>query len=491
YQKETGVTYGILEFDLGDATTLAVGGSYQNNNTRSPLWGALPLYRTDGTQTDYDVETSTSADWSYWNGEYTNAFVELTHGLGGGWEAQATLTHREMMSDSKLFYVYGTPNPDTPQSDLFAYPSRYELDNNQFIGDLRVSGPYQLFGREHQAVVGASYWESDLNDLSRYGQGIGTPIVDLEFWTGDYPEPAFDASVDGSDWVDRQKSAFAATQFRLTDELAFIGGARVISLTSRGTTYGTSKDTEYSGETVPYAGLVLDITDNVSAYASYAEIFDPQTEIDINRDRIDPIEGTTRELGLKSAFYGGAVQTTVAVFETEQDNLAEAAGTIPASVDTFYIGVDGIESRGYEVDVSGEVLPGLQVAAGFTSVNINGPEGDRARTFTPERIARLSTAYQLRSIERLKVGASINWQDDIYRYEGVATTGAFAGAPIYVRQDSYARVNLMARYDVTSRFNAQLNLNNVTDEKYLTSLYWSQGYYGAPRNASLKLNWAF
>lgn len=59
------------------------------------------------------------------------------------------------------------------------------------------------------------------------------------------------------------------------------------------------------------------------------------------------------------------------------------------------------------------------------------------------------------------------------------------------RQASYALLNLMARYDVTKHVGVSANLNNVTDKKYITSLYSSQGYYAAPRNGRVVLNWKY
>lgn len=76
----------------------------------------------------------------------------------------------------------------------------------------------------------------------------------------------------------------------------------------------------------------------------------------------------------------------------------------------------------------------------------------------------------------------LNWQDDIYRLNGAGT---------YTRQKSYALLDLMARYEINPQWYAALNANNVTDEKYLTSLYWDQGYYGAPRSVTLTTGWKF
>ncbi len=58
-------------------------------------------------------------------------------------------------------------------------------------------------------------------------------------------------------------------------------------------------------------------------------------------------------------------------------------------------------------------------------------------------------------------------------------------------QQGYALLNLMARYDISKQVSVTANLNNVTNKKYISSLYFSQGYYGAPVNGSVAINWKY
>jgi outer membrane receptor for ferric coprogen and ferric-rhodotorulic acid len=62
-------------------------------------------------------------------------------------------------------------------------------------------------------------------------------------------------------------------------------------------------------------------------------------------------------------------------------------------------------------------------------------------------------------------------------------------------QGSYAVIDLMASYDFARNWNATLNVNNVTDEKYIESLKKfgtsAQGFYGAPANASMTVSWVY
>ena len=50
---------------------------------------SLPLFYADGSPTDYDVETSTAADWAYWDSNTESVFAELQQRFDNGWEANA------------------------------------------------------------------------------------------------------------------------------------------------------------------------------------------------------------------------------------------------------------------------------------------------------------------------------------------------------------------------------------------------------------------
>jgi outer membrane receptor for ferric coprogen and ferric-rhodotorulic acid len=492
YAHKKSVLYGVIETDIGNRTMLSLGHHLQDNDADSPLWGALPLYNTHGEPTRYAVSTSSSADWAYWDGKKNGTFLELAHNFENGWQGKAVLTRGKTAENSRLFYVYGTPNPVTAGSDLYSYPSLYDFASRQTILDAYASGPFSLLGRRHELVVGANWSKSETTDISHYGEDIGTEIPALETWNGSYPLPAFSGGTDGSNMTDRQTSLYGAARLNLTDRLTVIGGTRVTNLDSEGRSYGNRRTKSYDSVFTPYAGLTYRLTDTYSAYGSYTKLFRPQFEVDITGNRLDAVTGKSAEAGIKGEFMNRKLNATFAVFRTKQNNLAEAAGF---STFSYHTPSDELTSTGYELDIAGQLLPNLQLSAGYTYVKIEDDSGNHARTHVPKRLLRLAASYRVPAVEGLKLGASLNWQDDIFvAHTATATTGPNAGSPITSRQDSYALLNLMARYDFTKSLSATLNLNNVTDEKYFQSLYWAsfgQAYYGAPRNVSLSLNWKY
>ena len=73
-----------------------------------------------------------------------------------------------------------------------------------------------------------------------------------------------------------------------------------------------SSSYKVSGEFTPYAGLIFDLNDNYSLYASYTDVFRPQNAIDRNGSLLKPIVGANYEAGIKGEFQDGRVQASLA-----------------------------------------------------------------------------------------------------------------------------------------------------------------------------------
>ncbi|WP_373991777.1 TonB-dependent siderophore receptor [Duganella sp. BuS-21] len=478
YTPKKNLAYVVIDAKLGDDTLLTLGHTYEANRSKGPMWGALPLYYTDGTPTNYPVGASTAADWSRWDTTNNTSFAELEHRLGQGWSARGTLSYITDKSDSDLQYVYGTPVKGVG-GGLYAYPSQYMADQTQKLADLSVDGKFALGGREHDLSLGYSWSNSTLKDRSNYGQGIGTELPGQTAFDGSYPKPSFDAAVDGSSYDDTRNTVFLASRFNLADDWKLLGGVNHTRAKSNGNSYGTSKYKSAS-KTTPYVGVVYDINREWSAYASHTEIFNPQSEIDATGTPLDPVEGKTTEAGIKAALFNNKLNLSGAIFKTTQDNTAEAAGMIGAK--TFYRGVNAA-SQGVEFDLSGEVAKGWQASGGLTRLtSLKGDQGQAVRTFVPRTTLRLNTTYQLPALPALKVGGTLAWQSE---------TSTDQGGGIRTVQSSYATLGLMARYEIDKHLSLSVNLNNVNDKKHLTSLYWTQAYYAAPRNGSATLSWTY
>lgn len=496
YETAKNIYYVFLQHKFSESTELSISHVVNDSQATGNNWGANPLFYTDGSATDYDVGTNTSADWSNWDVKKQNTVIELSHNFDNGWNLRGTYSRKTTDEDTELFYVYGTPDKTT-ELGLFGYASEYDNDDEHDLYDLYLTGDFDAFGRNHEFVVGANHSSMEGEEVSLYDYttGAGFPVMPpLTEWNGNTPKPVFADGLTGSDRDVEQTSFYFTARFSVTDELYLLTGGRQNEWESKGEAYGANLNDSYD-DFIPYLGAVYNITDSTVAYASYTETFVAQTETDAKDQGLDPITGESKEVGIKTALFDDKLLVTAAYFDVEQNNIATED---PATADLppeqkRYIANDGVSSSGFEIDIAGEVLPGLQTSVGFTSFDIDVPESgdENIANYTPEMLFKFAATYRVPQVEGLTVGMNTRWQDDISRNQGVVGAGfANEGEEIITEQDSYAIVDLMVRYEIDENMSLTLNANNVTDEKYLTSLYWAQGYYGAPANYSLTFNWS-
>jgi len=492
YEQDKSVAYAFIGAELTDSTYLSISHSYNSSDAKGNNWGANPLYYTDGSATDYDASTNTSANWSNWQVVKNNTVVELAHYFNSQWSLRATYSHKTTDEDTELFYVYGKPDKNT-ELGLLGYASEYDLDDKHNLFDAYINGEFSLFGRDHQIVAGINYAKMSYVDKSLYDYttGNGFPVMPpLPQWDGNTPKPTFTDGLRGSDVTNEQKAAYFTARFEVLDNLHVIAGGRYNDWNVEGSSYKVVQDAS-DKEFIPYLGAVYQITPELVAYTSYTETFLSQTELDINNKILAPITGESKEIGIKSEFFDGLLIGSFAYFDVQQTNVAKLnEDTINLPKDQHrYIGSEGISSNGFELEIAGQIYDNLQVSFGYTDFNISGDEV--VSNYTPSTLLKLAATYTVPAIEGLSIGVNMNWQDDISRKQGVVGDGfANAGAEIVTKQDAYAVVNVMMAYAITENVSLSLNANNITDEKYINSLYWAQGYYGAPANYSATLSWS-
>ncbi|MET0272029.1 MAG: TonB-dependent siderophore receptor, partial [Phenylobacterium sp.] len=473
YAVNRNVYYGVLAWDISPNLKATAGFSRQDNLATGVLWGALPLTYSDGTAIDYPRSASTSADWTYWDTKDQQAFGELTYAFDGGWQAKATYTRKKFDENAKLLYAFGYPDPVTGLSVggmVGKYPSHYKTD----LWEASVSGPVEIAGRRHELVLGASTATAKGREYEDFSETFPDFPAVWDWGDLQVAEPTYPGEYLAAVSKDRLNRVYGAAHLDFTDRLKGVVGFNAIDLKSSGFSYGVDQARSAS-KVSPYAGLVFDITANVSAYGSYTDIFNPQSEVDVTHRRLDPAQGKSWEAGLKSEWFGQRLYATAAVFKSKQLGLAEFAGTFDDGK-SYYAGVDTYV-EGYELEVSGAITDRWLVAGGWTQLSIEDADGGDVRPYLPRKTLKLSTTYKVPEIRNLTVGAAVRWQDDI-SVEDLVT----------IRQDSYAVVDLMAGIDVTENVRATVNIKNLFDEKYLTSLMWNQSYYAAPRSAAVRLS---
>jgi outer-membrane receptor for ferric coprogen and ferric-rhodotorulic acid len=502
------VLYGTIEWDVTPHTRLRIGADYLRTDSQGAGWGSVPLFYDDGTRTDFPRSFTGAAPWNQWLRETTTVFGAIEQDIGTRWVARLSYNGRRADNDSTLFNIPG--GFPTRDGILRVAPFSFygEVDQNEDALDGYVAGKVTLFGREHELVLGANHFERDLSaGRSAFGTPpsnypAAVPGYDIDPWIPSFAPPPIvrtDALLFSQDV--RQTGGYGVVRLNPADWLKIIAGARYTDYRADRNDYDTAgtllpdapSNIQRERRWAPYGGVVADLTGAISLYASYASVFNPVSARNRANDILPPTVGANYEAGVKLTPFGQAFTVSAAGFHIRQDNLTivdpdAVPNSLPGNL-TPSLSISGVKTWGGELELAGEPLPGWSLNGSYTYARSRDRFGVRINPQFPLHIGRVYTTYRLPG-ERLTIGGGVSAQSRIYSV-GNAPSGRFGanGAPILVpgevSQRGYALVDLLARYRLTERATASVNVTNLFDHGYYRNVQFSfggaGGYYGEPR----------
>ncbi|MDE1179372.1 TonB-dependent receptor [Paraburkholderia sp.] len=479
YKPSKDIVYGVVEANLTPSTLATVGFSYENNRSQGAEWGGLPLLDANGNQLSYGVGASMAPSWAYFNTQEERAFAELSQELGKRWKWKTSVAFNDISSNAKIFYPNGALESDG--SGISSYTSWWKESNRQLVVDSNVSGKIDLFGRTHDLVFGANFSRSELSNPSGEGDTDGASVSYEQLLAGTFAEPAFGAATDYTHYLDVRRSVYASSRWNLSDRVNLLLGINYTQAGSSGDASGTSYAQQSVGS-APYVGLTVDLTKEITAYASFTKIFNPQYQLNINNQLLGAARGRSAEAGIKGAFLDNRLNASLAVFRIHQTNIATDAGLNLDTGNEYYT-AGNATSQGVEAEVAGQITRDWNVSVGATILRVVGDDGLSTQTFVPRKTVHLSTTYRVPYFDhKLTAGSSIRWQSATrYESEGVGT----------VHQGAYSNLDFMLRYDVDRHFSITGNLNNALNKKHFATVEYSTGIYAAPLNGSVNLTWRY
>lgn len=487
FESDRSYFYGVVDGQVGENGTLALGYSWQKADTSGNMWGALTFSASDGSQIGWDRSASTTQDWTYWNSTTHAGFVDYTHRLGDRWQLKASYNYRLYDHDSQLFMAYSPTGLD-PATGAglvgWAYKSPYRTTAH--LGDITLNGRFDLFGREHEAMLGVSTARSEGTEWynpTDFGGPAFRALPGFPYAGDAIPEPVWGARTVYTTLNQRLTRVFGAARLSLSERFKAIVGFNWAEYQRDGVDNTDVSFDQTERNLAPYAGLTFDFTDTVLGYVNYSYIFQPQEQVGYDRGYLDPSKGVNYEAGVKAEWLDRRLLTTLAWFSARQEGLATYGGTrfMDGYAFGYYTGVD-IESKGFEFEASGKLGEHAELLFGYTQLKMDGDDGSDTYAWVPRRTANLMLSTRVPGYTALSLGVGGRWQSRI------SNTDSYSGYP--VRQGGYAVLNAFAAWDITPDLTLRANVNNVTDEKYIGSLY-SVSYYGAPREYALNLNWRF
>ncbi|MDR6213733.1 TonB-dependent siderophore receptor [Paracidovorax wautersii] len=477
--------YGTLEADITPDTVVGAGITYKERSLRGAT-GTTPIqaFSGDGVAVPRMPRSfNVGASWAGYEQESLGLFARLEHRFAGGWKAKLQVARDSVDTpDMRIGYLrYALPGQ-------IQYNRYAGIDDRNDSISLDVQGPFQLFGRTHDLLIGAG--STRARTTLQRGSGASSTLtaagIDYADGGAGVPEPDWNSMAYSNDLFSRKnRYLYAASRFNIADPVKLIAGARVSDYDQKDVTDigWYNYDMRERGVVTPYAGLIVDVAPQVSVYGSYASIYQPQSAKDAGERTLPPEEGRTYELGAKGEFFDKRLNASIAHFWMRTDNTAEEVG-LNANGDSIYRAVKGATRRGYELELSGELARGWQAQGSYV---MNSSNLDSAST-TPRHQFKLGSSYRFGdgALQGLTVGGALRWQSAIATSRGSAT----------LRQDAYWLFDLMARYQVSRQLSISANLNNVFDKRYFAGVtnFSAQGLFytwGAPRSVNVSARYDF
>ncbi|KXZ71892.1 TonB-dependent siderophore receptor [Acinetobacter venetianus] len=493
YSRERNIVYGAIDYDVSDRTNLSFAATYQQLNRDGIRWGGLPAFYNDGTRTNFNRSLTVSSDWTYWNVDTKAVFANLKQNLFKDIDLNVAYSFQRNDKETALLYVAGKVDKVTNKSlgAVSVYSSDARTEENNI--DMFISAPFTIANRKQEIILGGSWNKSELVS-SRYGtiQGRdkGTNDLDIDDWSAlnfsdintNLLTPITNPNkLPGN--MTTQMGYYVAGKFQVFDPLKIVAGARLSNWEYESEDKNGNRD--FNDQFTPYFGVVYDFAQDHSFYASYTDIFKPQNRREQNGNYLDPIIGRNYETGIKSEWFDGQLNSALSIFRIEQTNFAEAIDGVfvknAQGVDTSeqaYRGVDGVVSKGVELEVDGEINNNWAINFGIANFEAKDAKDKKVATNSARTTSNLFIKYKE---DQWNAGLGVN-------YRGKTYTGTGANL---IEQNEIFLLSAMLGYKVDQNISVQLNLDNLLDKKYYDGIGANSMNYGAPRNATLTLRYQF
>jgi catecholate siderophore receptor len=228
-----------------------------------------------------------------------------------------------------------------------------------------------------------------------------------------------------------------------------------------------------------------------SVYFSAGTSFNPSAEslsLSNATASLAPEKNESFEVGSKWDLLGGNLAVSGALFRSEKTNMRE-----PDPNNSLFniLAGTGI-AEGGEAQIAGHITEPWQIVAGYaytysviTKSPSAGPTSDlgRALANTPRHTANLWTTYDLPW--KLQIGAGLNVVSSRFAASTPTTAG---GVAFFKEVPGYWTVSAMAKFPLSERVSLQLNLYNLTGNKYYDQLHPAHVVPGIGRTALFTLN---
>lgn len=462
----------VLTWRIGEKTTLTFEGDYQDR--RYPEVPGLPAIGTVLSNPLGELPRDRflgEPDFNFRDIESLRVGYNFEHRFSENWAVRNSFKAAFQSLESEFAFPIGLKDDNRTFDQLYAATNEPD-DRDVYAVDTNVVGKFQTGGIQHQLVFGVNF---DSFNVSR--NIFLARLAPIDIFNPVYGRSPGDI-VRRIITKDRSESLgfYVQDQISLLENLKLVLGGRFDRVNQEQENLVSSTTNEQQNEAFsPRVGIVYQPIQPVSLYASFSRSFNPATPGTIlaSGAAAEPERGTQYEVGIKTEFLQGRLSSTLAFYELTRSNVLTPSPTDPfASVQT-----GEQRSRGVELDVAGEILPGWRVIASYayTDAQITQDNeydiGNRLVN-VPKNSASLWTTYEVQNggLKGLGFGVGLRY---VGEREG-DLENSFE-LPSYFRTDA-------AIFYKRNNFRAALNVNNLFNTEYFEAAQYGRAgiFPGAP-----------
>lgn len=338
-------------------------------------------------------------------------------------------------------------------------------------------------GTRHKVMVGLEYGDQDSANQRRNGVLLSTTfsLANPVFPTVTFPALSRD-TVSNVETV----SVYVQDQISLSERFEIVAGLRYDRFAITGADLQPNPDRPFArtdDKVSPRLGLIYKPRSNVSIYGSYSQSFLPRSgdqflSLTTTQLNLEPEKFTNHEVGVKWDIRPD-LNVTAAVFRLDRTNATTPDPLNP----TVTINVGETRTEGFELAVTGRLLPNWQISGGYAWQDARLQGNDSVRLGqTPKQQASLWNRYEVS--RRLGFGLGVIHQSS--QFAAIRTTAATTRLP------AFTRVDAAVFYEVSDTVDLQLNIENLFDTSYFSDAHNNFNISpGAPLNARLTLSARF
>jgi len=477
--------YGIIEADLfGPQTTFFL--SLLQQEVDNPGYSGNPSYTT-GPLIHFPWSFSPYPKWNKYIYRNQEVMSGVEHKFDSGWIAKVKVRHSEQHQHTHEAYPSTGVNPTTMTLSYIVREGQYQYEWNAM--DLYVYGPFDLFNRTHKLLLGWNYDSFSSGPNANGSRRVNNiSIFDL----GILNDEQYARKTNGGNSEYWQSGYYGKLQIQVFKPLTVVLGGRLSDYTSQSRNVYPSTPTAWKrgyrvhNELTKYGAIIYDVHKNVSLYASYSDIFVPQSSRTWPDGILDPRVGEQYEIGSKGEFFDKKLNVYVAAFSSQDKNRANEDPDHP----NYYLPRGVVETQGLEAEIVGSPLPGLDLFAGWTYATTkykkdDDYQGQDYNTWMPTQMLKLWGLYHFQGglLKNFSLGGGAN------AYSDAKTQGRN-----YIhKQPTYVLFNAQAGYKFSKNLSATFSCNNLFNKKYYADLgaYNVYNTYGEPRSFMLTLRASF